>query len=696
MSDRASAAQALARRPFVAGVIQLWPNSKSEYTDKPGHAGKKCYRPKLTRTHATKDEAQIAQWWADNPQGNIGYLVSAGFVIAESDPRNGGTLEPDALAYCEHTASGQDSLHIAYRLPDELKDFAGVVTVRPGVEIHGHGQRITGAGSTIQGKPYSVVHDVDDVPLAPAWVIDAINEREAKQAAKLAALMLSTAKIAPTQTDSQRGRRWAEAGLLALAAELHDAKPGTRNASIGRIAFKAGQLTSYLQAAMIESHLLAACAHFDQPLKVAATVRRQVAAGALEPRHPMDKTQHSDTRHALAEMVRLVDRAQWAGKMPFKTAKGEGNVRATTARAALAGIVQQATKANTFDVRLSQRHTAELMHGSKRTAWHVLHALQNADVLQLIEHAGKEIDDPKDAGKTIITSHLYRLTASGFLALQRAEFDAQACCVSKSSVASMKGSDIIPVTASSSCWPSVDLLTQQAEIDEGRQMGIFGHFQLGRASYVLARLLAHAPMTFGQLVKASGFCGSTVSRALTKLAGAGMVERGQRGKASSLSSSLLSAVAQTAAEMNTPERMATRAKQHEEERDDWKKKRNAQRDDGLNVTMNPPATQLTQNERPVEALPIEPVAPTAAKRVTARYAPALDALREVRHDKGWLAALVAGGDVPNTRITFDVPDEAERERMKLARAAYAARCKDLAGQVEIDRVARLASVMQMQ
>ncbi len=607
MSTRIDAALALAARPFVTGVIALRQNSKHEH--KTGH--------EFDRSHATKDADTLRGWWTEQPRAGVAYLLAPGFVVVDVDARNGGDVTDDPATYNESTAS--DGLHIVYRLPDDLA-FAGTFEARPGVELHGAGQRITGPGTTINGKPYAVLHDPDVIATAPDWVIGSIEAHQAAQLAKAALRASSTATLPPTQPiDNERGRRWAEAGLLALAAELHEAPRGTRNDAIRRCAFKAGELSGYLPLDMIESHMLAACSHFYQQNKVVATVRKQIAAGALEPRHPTERDDKSGTRRALAAMVELLDSATWGGKMPFsytnkKRERVEARIRGATVRAALAAILQQASKANAFDVRLSQRHVAEMTQAGKAGAWRVLQALRHASMLELIDSSNREVTG---AEVQTFEGNVYRLSAAGFLALQRVEFGASACVLVESSSASMKGRDGAAVSPSLSCRPTVDSTNTQVETDAARHLGIFGHFQLGRSAYVIARALAtHGALTAAQIVAATGLKRWGVNDSLKRMAAHGLVERGGRGESSALAPDFMANAMAVSEDMSTRARAGKRAERHIDERKKWRAAIEARKAEAQEAAQPDTATAVIE------------VAPKAAARAHARNAHAMNATRD--------------------------------------------------------------------
>jgi hypothetical protein len=147
-----------------------------------------CHSPaKHPRTErgfkdATNDLNQIAAWWEQWPDANIG-MPTAGFLVLDVDPRNGGDESLAALV-AEHgplpetaeQATGGGGRHIIFRHPGrrlpktlapgiDLKGEGGYIVVAP--SIHASGKRYQWHG----GRANGLLHPANP----PGWLLERIE-----------------------------------------------------------------------------------------------------------------------------------------------------------------------------------------------------------------------------------------------------------------------------------------------------------------------------------------------------------------------------------------------------------------------------------------------------------------------------------------------------------------------------------------
>ena len=90
---------------------------------------------------ATTDPAQIAKWWRNQPDANIGIATGQGLVVVDIDPKNGGSLEAlNALVPLPPTAllrTGGGGLHLYFSYDRSLTIGNSAGTLAPGIDIRG-------------------------------------------------------------------------------------------------------------------------------------------------------------------------------------------------------------------------------------------------------------------------------------------------------------------------------------------------------------------------------------------------------------------------------------------------------------------------------------------------------------------------------------------------------------------------------
>lgn len=616
MNANTSAALKLASLGFP--VFAKKANSKHEF-DK-GDA--------LDWTHATTDAKAIKAMFEPDARRNIGYIIPKGVAIVEADVRRNDFERLPAMADDEALTTLTTTLgkHFALKLPPELADFTGEAKYQ-GVEIKGAGCHMTGAGSSIAGKEYRLLSD--SLKPAPLWLCDFIAGELLKRERKAERINTPTPATPPANISPKRGRAWAEAILLAECAAIREAAPGERWHTIRASAFNAGTVSHFLSLDECRQQLEAAASKFERQTAVKKHIDNALSAGTLKPRYPSERPDRADwtlTRNTIREMERLCDVSAWHGSMKFTSPKkGEMSIRASTVRSVLASILQRAHTANTLEINMSQRLLAELASCGKAGAWKALKALIEAHLLETVK-ASESLDEGTK----------YRLTAKGFLALQRAELILKL----ESSTRYLERSD----DTGSTCARDADdgeagasLLSSERSVDSNLRkvesafsIGIFGHSTLGKPAYIVARRLAQAPLlTTKEIALSTGVPLSTVYRVLKRMADAGMVERD---KVARLSDNFTEAVMRVAEHKGTPELSERRRTRHADER---KARREAlaaleaAKAEGKTIEMSETRREAKKAER------------TPAEKAVTRYANVLEASHlKVEASQYWRAALV--------------------------------------------------------
>lgn len=202
---------------------------------------------------ATTDLARIRACWAT---GRYGVGIACGpsrLLVVDLDvPKPGATPATEwrrpgivdgrdvLAALCEtagqpwpdtHTvATASGGLHLYYRQPAGTR--LGNSHGRLGwlIDTRGHGGQVVAAGSTVAGRPYTVLDDRDPAPL-PAWLTQRLTTT------------METASTPPTvQLRTGRAGAYAQAALDTQTDHVRGAAEGQRNATLYMAAQNLGQL----------------------------------------------------------------------------------------------------------------------------------------------------------------------------------------------------------------------------------------------------------------------------------------------------------------------------------------------------------------------------------------------------------------------------------------------------------------------
>jgi Bifunctional DNA primase/polymerase, N-terminal len=260
----------------------------------PLRPGQKRPRPELSRweSRATVDTDRIRRWWARHPCDNVAIATGpAALVVIDldtahpdeprppewSDARGGIDVFAALAAHHNQPAPGGTwtvetaggGRHLYFRAPTNggpWRNTAGLVGWH--IDTRAQGGYVVAAGSIVDGRPYTLIHDWPPIEL-PAWLASLLTPPAAP-------VTPSTGRDAP---------KWWGYGAVALAGEVQrvlDAPHGQRNAALNRAAWNLARhiATGHLTRPDVEDALCAAgaAAGGQTPAGVAATVRSAIDA----------------------------------------------------------------------------------------------------------------------------------------------------------------------------------------------------------------------------------------------------------------------------------------------------------------------------------------------------------------------------------------------------------------------------------
>lgn len=280
---------------YIADILG-WPVLPVWWLTPEGHCGcpdgAKCDRspgkhPRIPHglTDATTDAETVAGWWRRWPAAGIGVRCDQLLVVDIDNPGGwdnwlevadpyGWTINDTLM--CTTRSGG---VHVYYQLPDGILNGSGVsdgIAVKVDTRFHDNYVIV----------PPTPGYDVerDDVPaLAPAWLTGHIVKVKNKKMTSAGDVKKTTAHDSPTGTSYGLRALESELGRLALAVE------GTRNNTLVRAAFRAGQLAAggQLDAHHAHAQLQTVAVRIGLGEKAAeATIESGMTAGAQQPRRP--------------------------------------------------------------------------------------------------------------------------------------------------------------------------------------------------------------------------------------------------------------------------------------------------------------------------------------------------------------------------------------------------------------------------
>ncbi len=146
---------------------------------------------------ATRDPKQIAKWWKNDPERNIGISTSCfgedqALVVVDVDVKGGKrgdqTLLGLELDGCDFPGTFEQATptggrHLVYVTDQPCKQ--GVDVLGSGLDVRARGGYILGPGSQIDGKFYSQINGHGTLVPCPAWLVDRLGvDRRDRTAAR--------------------------------------------------------------------------------------------------------------------------------------------------------------------------------------------------------------------------------------------------------------------------------------------------------------------------------------------------------------------------------------------------------------------------------------------------------------------------------------------------------------------------------
>jgi len=269
-------------------VIPLKPRSKiPAYESGPGHS-----------TLQSKDEEQIRDWWATNPEFNIGIPCGEPNRLAVVDI-DGPTGEnswletfneagrPDmneTLHVCSGRANG--GRHIYYHWPPGQTITS--TTIRPGIDLIADGKQIVAPPSIHPdtGQPYSVTRS-HHIAVMPAWLTAVRPTRIAPN------------EDPPPPMPAPERNEFAKRRLHGLCREVAAAPEGERNNRLNHAAYISGRLVASGHLDHVHATTLLLTAAADAGLtnakEINATLKSGIDAGIADGPDP----NHTETSGTL-------------------------------------------------------------------------------------------------------------------------------------------------------------------------------------------------------------------------------------------------------------------------------------------------------------------------------------------------------------------------------------------------------------
>ncbi|MEQ4209642.1 bifunctional DNA primase/polymerase [Actinopolymorpha sp. B9G3] len=211
------------------------------------------------------------------PEWSMPGITDGADVLAELAARAGERLPVDTFS----VRTGRGGQHLYFTAPAglDLGNSAG----RLGwlIDTRGRGGYIVAAGSVVDARPYTVVHD-GPVGNLPEWIADRLRPSVPTGRPGNAARLLA-------QLDGRHASGYVLAALRAEVQRVLDSAPHTHNVTLNEAAFALGQLVAdgmLPHDLVVEALQVAGEAVGQPPREAAGTIRSGLAAGTRKPRHP--------------------------------------------------------------------------------------------------------------------------------------------------------------------------------------------------------------------------------------------------------------------------------------------------------------------------------------------------------------------------------------------------------------------------
>lgn len=233
---------------------------------------------------ATRDIDQISTWWRRWPFANVAIRTGAvsGLVVVDVDPRHGGVAALEALRRdvgvialeTLTVETGGGGQHLYFRHP------GGIVRNDVGRKL--------GAGLDVRGDGGYVLAPPSRHHTGGYYEVGA-NRSPAALPARVARLLADRPPVRTVGARVETASHWAAAAVRAEVASVRHARPGSRNNTLVRAAFKLGQVLSSgdldeatLRATLLDASLAAGLSNSE----ALATIASGMNAGTRHPRGP--------------------------------------------------------------------------------------------------------------------------------------------------------------------------------------------------------------------------------------------------------------------------------------------------------------------------------------------------------------------------------------------------------------------------
>jgi hypothetical protein len=278
------------RAAAVRYVALGWPVLALHTLDREGRCS--CGRPSCSKPgkhprnrhglrDASADPAQIQAWWATWPNANVG-VITRGLVVVDVDGNEG----RQALAALQRarpplpptlTALTGRGMHLYFRA-GEHRVGNSVGRLGAGLDVRGRGGYVVAPPSLhADGHRYRWIARHRPAPL-PCWLAQLLT----------APATPSRCTALPDTASVDRRRRYFAAAVSSEVADVAAARPGTRNDTLNRAAFRLGQLAAAGHGGLEELTaplLAAALAAGLTEAESLATINSGIGAGQRHPRH---------------------------------------------------------------------------------------------------------------------------------------------------------------------------------------------------------------------------------------------------------------------------------------------------------------------------------------------------------------------------------------------------------------------------
>jgi hypothetical protein len=201
-----------------------------------------------------------------------GHGVDGAASLAQLEAKHGRL--PDTLMAC----SPSDSIHRYFRHPGPgIKVRNSASELGAGIDVRGDGGMVIAPPSVnLDGRRYRWLNKLP-IAAMPAWLVELTREKPPT---------ISQRAVAAINRPIEALSKYGAAALQYEIANIHQAEPGHRNATLNKAGFSLGQLVAIglLDEAEVARLLFEAAAAWGNPNKDRTVIRYAMRAGLQHPR----------------------------------------------------------------------------------------------------------------------------------------------------------------------------------------------------------------------------------------------------------------------------------------------------------------------------------------------------------------------------------------------------------------------------